>query len=98
MMSAGAGQRRSIARCRDLQSPLLQLDDLPRTEDDAVSEDATGGDEDDAGVAVDPEALGELAALRGVVRFPVRIKCATLSWNTLVRGLDEIEAGAATLG
>jgi len=23
------------------------------------------------------------------VKFPVRIKCATLSWNTLSQGLDE---------
>jgi NifU-like protein involved in Fe-S cluster formation len=35
--------------------------------------------------------LGDLAALRGVVKFPVRIKCATLSWNTLNQGLDEID-------
>ena len=33
--------------------------------------------------------LGDLEALRGVVKFPVRIKCATLSWNTLTQGLDE---------
>jgi nitrogen fixation protein NifU and related proteins len=33
--------------------------------------------------------LGDLEALRGVVKFPVRIKCATLSWNTLLQGLDE---------
>lgn len=33
--------------------------------------------------------LGELAALQGVVKFPVRIKCATLSWNALAQGLDE---------
>ncbi len=33
--------------------------------------------------------LGELAALQGVVQFPVRIKCATLSWNALAQGLDE---------
>ena len=41
---------------------------------------------------VDIDALGELAALQGVVKFPVRIKCATLSWNTLAQGLDEHEA------
>jgi nitrogen fixation protein NifU and related proteins len=40
-----------------------------------------------------PEDLGELAALQGVVKFPVRIKCATLSWNALAQGLDEIAAG-----
>ena len=33
--------------------------------------------------------LGDLEALQGVVKFPVRIKCATLSWNTLQQGLDE---------
>ncbi len=44
---------------------------------------------------VDPETFGELAALQGIVKFPVRIKCATLSWNTLAQGLDEAAAGAA---
>jgi nitrogen fixation NifU-like protein len=42
--------------------------------------------------AIDIDALGELAALQGVVKFPVRIKCATLSWNTLAQGLDESES------
>lgn len=39
--------------------------------------------------------LGELAALQGVVKFPVRIKCATLGWNALVEALDEA-AGKVT--
>lgn len=44
-------------------------------------------------VLPDPKvALGDLEALRGVVKFPVRIKCATLSWNTLAQALDEAEA------
>ncbi|GIU88862.1 MAG: hypothetical protein KatS3mg009_3377 [Acidimicrobiia bacterium] len=34
--------------------------------------------------------LGDLEALQGVVKFPVRIKCATLAWNTLQQGLEEI--------
>ncbi len=33
--------------------------------------------------------LGDLEALQGVVKFPVRIKCATLAWNTLQQGLEE---------
>jgi nitrogen fixation NifU-like protein len=37
-----------------------------------------------------------LEALQGVVRFPVRIKCATLSWNTLAQGLDEAQDAART--
>jgi nitrogen fixation NifU-like protein len=58
--------------------------------------DGTGssnGSSDDSldPVATDPESLGELAALQGVVKFPVRIKCATLSWNTLAQGLDDAE-------
>lgn len=43
----------------------------------------------------DPEIqLGDLEALQGVVKFPVRIKCATLSWNTLTQALDEVAAGS----
>jgi nitrogen fixation NifU-like protein len=37
-------------------------------------------------------SLGDLEALQGVVKFPVRIKCAVLAWNTLAEGLDN--AGA----
>jgi len=41
-------------------------------------------------VAPDPTVdMGELEALRGVVKFPVRIKCATLSWNTLAQAFDQ---------
>jgi len=32
--------------------------------------------------------LEELEALRGVKKYPVRIKCALLPWNTLLEGLD----------
>ena len=50
-----------------------------------------GEDSDDGdGRSSDPDVkLGDLEALQGVVKFPVRIKCATLSWNTLAQGLDE---------
>ena len=32
--------------------------------------------------------LGDLEALQGVVKFPVRIKCAVLGWSTLADALD----------
>ena len=55
------------------------------------------GDGDGSGTDTpvpDPDVkLGDLEALRGVVKFPVRIKCATLSWNTLAQGLQEATAG-----
>lgn len=37
--------------------------------------------------------LGDLVALQGVRKFPVRIKCATLSWIALEQGLDEHAVG-----
>ncbi len=40
--------------------------------------------------------LGDLLALAGVRKFPVRIKCATLSWVALEQGLDEHAAGRST--
>lgn len=36
--------------------------------------------------------LGDLEALQGVVKFPVRIKCAVLAWNTLTQALAEANA------
>jgi nitrogen fixation protein NifU and related proteins len=60
--------------------------------------DKTGPERDErsgAEVAADEGvALGDLEALQGVVKFPVRIKCATLSWHTLAQALDEVEAPA----
>ena len=55
------------------------------------------GDGPDGSDALDGKtpALGDLEALQGVVKFPVRIKCATLSWNTLSQALDGAEESAA---
>jgi nitrogen fixation NifU-like protein len=53
------------------------------------SGDGSEADVDDEPVQVDEKALGDLAALQGVVKFPPRIKCATLAWVTLAQGLDE---------
>ncbi|MEO7371701.1 MAG: Fe-S cluster assembly sulfur transfer protein SufU [Ilumatobacteraceae bacterium] len=54
----------------------------------SIEEEAAEGEEV-------PEAdikLGDLEALQGVVKFPVRIKCATLAWNTLIDALAEATA------
>ena len=37
----------------------------------------------------DANAIGDLVSLKGVVKYPVRIKCALLGWNTLLEGLEE---------
>ena len=75
--------------------PIEEVRDLTRQFKAMMSihETALGGDgseaEVDEPVAVDEKALGDLAALQGVVKFPPRIKCATLAWVTLGQGLDE---------
>ncbi len=33
--------------------------------------------------------LGDLEVLAGVRKFPVRVKCAALSWNVVEQGLEE---------
>src|SRR5262249_13779232 len=60
----------------------------------SIHEHELDGDDDDTDGNGDVREvkLGDLEALRGVVKFPVRIKCATLAWNTLTQGLDEAEA------
>jgi nitrogen fixation protein NifU and related proteins len=60
----------------------------------SIHEQSLDGPSDgDGELAVEPDAeakLGDLEALRGVVKFPVRIKCATLSWNTLLQGIEDL--------
>ncbi len=60
---------------------------------DASGLDADGLPADEADGRVDERALGDLVALRGVLRYPRRIKCATLGWTTLTRALAEAVAG-----
>ncbi|MFM7490041.1 MAG: Fe-S cluster assembly sulfur transfer protein SufU [Actinomycetota bacterium] len=47
--------------------------------------------EDDDPTPIPEVNLGDLEALQGVVKFPVRIKCATLAWNTLTEALAEAQ-------
>ncbi|MBA2327212.1 MAG: SUF system NifU family Fe-S cluster assembly protein [Actinobacteria bacterium] len=57
----------------------------------SIHESKLEGESDGSDLADELEGvrLGDLEALQGVVKFPVRIKCATLAWNTLQQGLDE---------
>jgi nitrogen fixation NifU-like protein len=41
-------------------------------------------------------SLGKLAAFGGVSEFPVRIKCASLSWHALRAALDQPDAVVST--
>ena len=42
------------------------------------------------------EDLGDLEALQGVARIPLRIKCAVLPWNALLEGLERGEGTVTT--
>jgi nitrogen fixation NifU-like protein len=45
------------------------------------------------GAAPDAE-IGDLEALEGVAKLPVRVKCALLSWNVLQEGIRQATTAA----
>lgn len=45
---------------------------------------------------VDAESYGKLAVLSGVREFPMRVKCASLSWHTLKAAIADPAAVART--
>ena len=47
---------------------------------------------------VDAEALDKLAVFAGVREFPVRVKCATLAWHTLVAAIEGQTEDVSTEG
>jgi nitrogen fixation protein NifU and related proteins len=40
-------------------------------------------------VEPDEDAFGELVALKGVVKYPIRVKCAVLAWDVLQEALSQ---------
>lgn len=48
------------------------------------------------GEAVDLSGLGDLEILSGVKDHPVRIKCATLAWHTLLAALKSQDGGSVS--
>jgi len=87
LMSA-AVKGKSLEQVREVIATFKQL--MTVTERQLDGDSATSGEAPSADR--DLRRLGELAALAGVVKFPVRIKCATLAWNTLAQALDEVGA------
>jgi len=82
MMSA-AVRGKSLDEVRQLIRAFKALMSIHESKLDGV------GDGSDLAADLEGVRLGHLEALQGVVKFPVRIKCATLAWNTLQQGLDE---------
>jgi len=87
-MMAAAVKGKTVDEVRDLTKAFKAMMSIHESalDGEAVEDGAPEPD------GVPDVKLGDLEALRGVVKFPVRIKCATLAWNTLGQGIDEAEA------
>jgi nitrogen fixation protein NifU and related proteins len=93
------GEVRDLIRTFKSMMSIHEASLGPDSSDGEGSNSASSDGDEGTGTGnglVDVRKIGELAALQGVVKFPVRIKCATLGWNALAQGLDEIEAGDLT--
>jgi len=88
MMSA-AIKGKTIREVRDITQAFKSMMSLHENE-------LEGEDPAPEPMAAPDVELGDLEALRGVVKFPVRIKCATLSWNTLAQAVAEASQPAAS--
>ena len=88
MMSA-AVKGKTVPEARRL---LVAFKSMMSVHESGMDGDTEAGS-DDADDLADVK-LGDLEALRGVVKFPVRIKCATLAWNTLAQGLQDAAAAS----
>ena len=86
MMSA-AVKGKTLAEVRDLNQTFKAMMSIHETN--------IGGTADEPMEPVEGVNLGDLEALRGVVKFPTRIKCATLGWNTLAEAIADATAEAA---
>jgi nitrogen fixation NifU-like protein len=87
MMSA-AVKGKTVEEARELTDTFKAMMSIHET---GLSSDDPGAESGPASVTSDLQ-LGDLEALRGVVKFPVRIKCATLGWNTLTQAFDDLAA------
>jgi nitrogen fixation NifU-like protein len=91
MMSA-AVKGKTLAQARSTIRTFRAMMSVHSQQLDGPEESAPPDGAEDATATDGGVALGDLEALQGVVKFPVRIKCATLSWHTLAQALDEAEA------
>jgi nitrogen fixation NifU-like protein len=87
-MMSSAIKGKTVQEIRDL---ITRFKGMMSIHEQALGGEGEVGDQDGP---PDLDGLGDLEALQGVVKFPVRIKCATLSWNTLATALDQASAGA----
>jgi nitrogen fixation protein NifU and related proteins len=49
-----------------------------------------------SGEQVEAESLGKLAVFAGVSEFPIKVKCASLSWHAMKAALDQPDGVVST--
>ncbi len=81
-MMSNAVKGKTVEEARAITRAFKGMMSIHESTLDGEAERVDGSD-------VEVVKLGDLEALRGVVKFPVRIKCATLSWNTLAQGIEQ---------
>ncbi len=87
----GSGCAISTASASLMTEAVLGLERAEIEELFAAFRDAVTG-----ATAPDEDRLGKLAALAGVREFPMRVKCATLAWHTLLAALAESSQAVST--
>lgn len=78
-MMSEAIKGKSRGEIEELVSRFRKMMSLDESEDTGVDPDRPG------------KVLGDIEALQGVRQYPVRIKCASLGWNTLMEALEEAD-------
>lgn len=78
-MMTEAIKGKSIEEIRGLTSKFRAMMSLDEGEDPGLDPERPGA------------VLGDMEALQGVRQYPVRIKCASLAWTTLLEALQESE-------
>ena len=75
--------------CSISQSSASMMTEAVAGKDRALVEDLIGQIRSMMAGEVEPDedTFGELVALKGVVKYPVRIKCAVLAWDVLQEAL-----------
>ena len=69
-----------------------------KTQDEArtIFENFTSMITSDHDSPIDEDSVGKLKVFGGVREYPVRVKCATLAWHTLISALDESQDPVST--
>jgi len=75
----------------------LKLKGKPRTDAERLmglfKERITGSEQSEAAADPGPRELGDLNVLKGVRKFPQRVKCAMLAWRAFEQALQERDSG-----